>query len=217
MSNLPTQFKTDEWITASWDEYLQAVRDRAYENAKFYYYRGKIRVEMTPQGFDHSSDNFSIGAAIALFSGLKNIPLTGVTNCTFRKSRTGEAQPDLGFYIGERAEMIPPDTTIVDLESYPPPDLAIEIAKTSLSDDIGVKRMLYEGLNVKEYWVVNVREAKLIAFAIADGGSKQISQSEVLPALPFTLLEEALQRSRETGRGQLYAWLIAQIQTLENS
>jgi Uma2 family endonuclease len=74
--------------------------------------------------------------------------------------------------------------------------------------------MLYERLGVAEYWVVNVRQAQLICFAIADNGSRQITQSQVLPSLTFILLEEALRRGRETGRSQLYAWLINQIQSL---
>lgn len=217
MNELQTKFKTDEWMAATWDEYLKATDDPAYEQANFYYHQGKLRIEMTPQGFDHSYDNSLIEYAVQVFGGIKGIAMTSLTNCTFRKSGTGEAQPDAALYIGENAEIIPHNTSLVDLDIYLPPDLAIEIAKTSFADDIGTKRMLYERLEVKEYWVVNVREARLIAFAIADRGSKQISNSKILPALPFTLLEEALQRSRETGRGQLYSWLISQIQLLGNS
>ncbi|MEM1170675.1 MAG: Uma2 family endonuclease [Cyanobacteria bacterium P01_H01_bin.35] len=80
----------------------------------------------------------------------------------------------------------------MDIDVYPPPALVIEIAKTSFADDIGSKRMLYEKLNFSEYWVVNVVNAQLIAFAIATGGSRAIDKSQVLSPLPFSLLEEAL-------------------------
>ena len=216
MSKLQTKLPTDEWVTATWDDYIQAIDDSQLENAKSYYYKGQVRIEMTPQGYDHSYDNSMIGYAVQLFGGIKGIAMSAVTNCTFRKANEAEAQPDLAFYIGENAEIIPPNTTIVDLNVYPQPDLVIEIAKTSLSDDIGGKRMLYEQLGVREYWVVNVRLALLIAFAIADGGSRQITQSQVLPDLPFSLLEEALRRSRQAGRSQIYSWLIAQMQAIGN-
>ncbi|MFB2894535.1 Uma2 family endonuclease [Aerosakkonemataceae cyanobacterium BLCC-F50] len=216
MSKLQTKLLTDEWVIATWDEYIQAIETQQLENAKTYYYKGQLRIEMVPQGYDHSYDNFSIGSAIAIFSGITGIPISGVTNCTFRRGNEAEAQPDLAVYIGENAEIIPHNTTIVDLNVYPPPDLVIEIAKTSFSDDIGSKRMLYEQLGVKEYWVVNVVQALLIAFAIVDGGSRQITQSQLLPNLPFSLLEEALRRSRESGRSQLYSWLISQMQILGN-
>ncbi len=151
---------------------------------------------------------------MVLFCRIKSISLVGLTNCSFRKIGEREAQPDLAFYIGENAEIIPPNTTIVDLDIYPPPDLVIEIAKTSFADDIGSKRMLYEKLNCREYWVVNVVNAQLIAFAIASGRSRAIDKSQVLPPLPFSLLEEALRRCRTTGRSQIYAWLIRQIQNI---
>ena len=216
MGNIKTKLPTDEWVTATGDDYLQAIANPHLEKAKSYYHDRQLRIEMTPQGYDHSYDNFSIGYAVALFCAIKGIPISGVTNCTFRKTGEEEAQPDLAFYIGNHAEIIPPDTSLVNLDVYPSPDLVIEIAKTSLSDDLGSKRMLYERLGVAEYWVVNVRRASLIAFVIADGGSKAISQSQVLPPLPLALLEEALHRGRQTGRTQLYAWLITQIQSLGN-
>ena len=212
MNNLQTKLPTDVWVTATWDEYIQTLREQ--EETKCYYHNGQLRIEMAPQGYDHSYDNFSIGYAVALFSGIKGIPLVGLTNCSFRKIGEREAQPDLAFYIGENAETIPPDTTIVDLDVYPPPDLVIEIAKTSFADDIGSKRMLYEKLNCSEYWVINVVYTQLIAFAIASGGSRAIAKSQVLPPLAFSLLEEALRRCRTTGRSQIYAWLISQIQNL---
>lgn len=216
MPNLKTKLPTDEWVAATWDEYIEVIGERELENAKSYYHNGQLLIEMTPQGYDHSYDNSLIGYSVQLFGGINGIPMSAVTNCTFRRGNEAEAQPDLAFYIGENAEIIPPNTTIVDLNLYPPPDLVIEIAKTSLSDDIGGKRMLYEQLGVREYWVVNVVRALLIAFAVADGGSRQITQSQVLPDLPFSLLEEALRRGRESGRSQLYSWLIGQMQTLGN-
>lgn len=213
MSGLTT-ISTDQWIPASWEDYQQAIATPALATATCYYFNHQLRLEMTPQGYDHSADNASIGFAVHLVSGVKGLPISGVVNCTFRKVGEVEVQPDLAFYLAENAEAIPPDTTLVDLTIYPPPDLVIEIAKTSLSDDLGNKRMLYERLGVKEYWVVDVRQAKIIAFTMSNGGSWQITQSELLPMLPFSLLEETLRRSRETGRGQLYSWLLNQIQNL---
>ncbi len=39
----------------------------------------------------------------------------------------------------------------IDLDIYPPPTLVIEVANTSLADDQGEKRLLYEAMNVSEY------------------------------------------------------------------
>lgn len=82
------------------------------------------------------------------------------------------------------------------MDLYSPPTLAIEVASTTLSDDLGQKRLLYERLGVQEYWVVNVEATTVIAFAIAEVGSRQIQVSAVLPNLSLSLIEEALQRSQ---------------------
>ncbi|MGB3514731.1 MAG: Uma2 family endonuclease [Microcoleaceae cyanobacterium] len=81
-----------------------------------------------------------------------------------------------------------------------------------LIDDKGEKRLLYEALNVAEYWIVDVQNVEVIAFTVADGGSKKINQSQVLPGLDIFLLEEALQRTRQTTQTQVYAWLLSQFQ-----
>jgi len=67
---------------------------------------------------------------------------------------------------------IPRGTGIVNLDRYPAPNLVIEVAKSSLLDDVGAKRSLYEELGVDEYWVVDVQNAQILAYAIADQGSK---------------------------------------------
>jgi len=92
-----------------------------------------------------------------------------------------------------------------------------EIANTSLADGKGEKRLLYEALGVGEYWVVDVANVQILAFAIADGGSKRITESQVLPNLPLSLLEEALRRTRETPQSEVIRWLLARFQEVQDS
>jgi Uma2 family endonuclease len=212
MSELQTKFPTDTWVVASWDEYIQIIEDPAYEKAKCYYHNGQLRIEMSPVGNDHASDHTVIIFAVNLFAAIKDIPLSGKDNCTYRKVGFQEAQPDVSYYIGENADVIPWGTSIINLDSYPPPHLVIEVANTSLSDDKGEKRLLYEDLKVAEYWIVDVQNVRILAFAISDGGSRRITESQVLPGLAISLLEEALQRTRQMNQGQVCAWLLAQFQ-----
>lgn len=90
--------------------------------------------------------------------------------------------------------------------------MVIEIAKTSLLDDLGIKRSLYEDLNIKEYWIVDTQNAQIIAYSIADRGSKRIEASLVLPGLKLNILEQALQQSWENDQSQVSAWLLTQFQ-----
>lgn len=212
MSSLQTHLPTDTWVQATWDEYIRAIEDPMYEKAKCYYYNGKLRIEMPPVGNDHASDHSIVIHAVHLFAGIKNIDLNGKDNCTYRKTGCEEAQPDASFYIGENADAIPWGTTIVELDNYPPPTLVIEVANTSLSDDKGEKRLLYEELGVSEYWIIDVKNVRVIAFAVDNGGSRRITQSQVLPGLAISLLEEAFQRTRQMNHGKVSAWLLSQFQ-----
>ncbi|MGD1928526.1 MAG: Uma2 family endonuclease [Leptolyngbyaceae cyanobacterium] len=212
MSQLKIPLPTDVWVRATWAEYLEAVNNPHCKQASGYYHDGRMRIEMVPLGNPHSRDHYMTSQAVGLFAAFRQVRLDGHDNCTYRKNGCDEAQPDLSFYIGETARSIPWDVTIVDLDRYPPPDLVIEIAYSSVADDKGEKRLLYESLGVREYWVVDVRERQVIAFAIAAGGSRRIEQSGVLPGFAMTQLEEALQRSRQTDHSEVITWLIAQFQ-----
>ncbi|MEC4853112.1 MAG: Uma2 family endonuclease [Jaaginema sp. PMC 1079.18] len=198
-------------MTATWDDYLKAIA-LFPEQGKSYFYNHQMRLEMPPVGNDHAGDHSIIIYAVHLFAGINNIDLNGKDNFSYRKVGMQEAQPDASFYIGERANIVPWGTGIVDLDRYPPPDLVIEIANTSLADDMGNKRLLYEDMKVSEYWIVDVQKVEILAFAIANQGSRRIRQFEVLPSLDIATLETALQRSRQSNHGKVSPWLLAQFQ-----
>lgn len=209
---LQTKPRTDTWILASWDEYLQAIEDLSCQQAKGYYYKGHMRIEMLPVSFDHGQDHVVVIFAVNLFAVLKGIPAIGLDTTTLRKTGIQDCQPDVAYYLGNRAQAISSGTGIVNLDRYPAPNLVIEVAKTSLLDDLGTKRALYEELGVDEYWVLDVRNAQILAYAIADQGSRRIQESQVLPGLEIAVVEAALQRSRATDQSQVGAWLMTQFQ-----
>lgn len=214
MSDVKTALPTDTWVKATWEEYLWQVEQPDYEKAKGYYLDGWMRAEMLPVGFDHSRDHGTLALGVALFCILRGIPLTILDNCSFRKVGKREFQPDLSYYIGTSARLIPTGTNIVDLDRYPPPDLAIEIGKTTIVDDRTTKRTLYEEAGVKEYWAVDVENLSIYAFEMIDRGSRRIDRSQVLPGLAMLCLEEALQQSRSVDQSQVGAWLMQQFQPL---
>jgi Uma2 family endonuclease len=212
MRDLQTKLPTDTWVAATWNEYLQAIENPAYEKAKSYYYNGKMRIEMPPVGNDHSRDHSIVIYAVHLFASIKGIDLNGNDNCTYWKTGYNDAQPDASFYIGKNAEVIPWGTSIIQLDIYPAPDLVIEVANTSVADDKGDKRLLYEELGVGEYWIIDVQNVQVIAFAVENGGSRKITQSQVLPGLAISLLQEGFRRTREMNHGRVGAWLLSQFQ-----
>jgi len=213
MSELKTQLPTDVWVVASWEEFVEIADNPAYEKAKCYYRNGQMRIETMSVGPDRASDCAIALLAVNLFCTIKGLSVNGFNNCSYRKTGVRECQPDVSYYIGERAKLAPSGTSIASLDVSPPPDLVIEVADSTLADDIGEKRLLYEELKVAEYWVIDVQKSEIIAFAIiSDNGSRRIVRSEVLPGLTIALLEEALRRSRTQDQAQVGAWLLAQFQ-----
>lgn len=212
MKESQTQLQSDTWVDATWEEYIQAIANPAYEKAKGYYYDGQLRIEMPPVGPDHSRDNSIIVVALNLFGIVRGIPLNSLTNCSYRRTGVQECQPDASYYIGERAQLAPRGAAVVDLNIFQAPDLVIAVANTSLADDLDRKKTLYQELGVREYWVVDVQNSRIIAFAIVEGNSQQVIQSQVLPGLTMALLEEALRRSRQVDQTQVGTWLLQQMQ-----
>ncbi|GAB4326556.1 MAG: hypothetical protein OHK0047_12050 [Leptolyngbyaceae cyanobacterium] len=94
----------------------------------------------------------------------------------------------------------------------PPPDLAIEIADSSINDDLGKKRLLYEEMRVAEYWVVDVENTQILAFQIVENGSVRITRSQVLPGLEISLLCEILQMGQQMDDSQVVSWLMTHFQ-----
>jgi Uma2 family endonuclease len=212
VNTLPTQQKllADTWVCATWEEFLLISERSELEQTSCYYDTRWMRIETMPIGFAHGRDNSLLASVVTLYGTLKNLPFLSITNGSFRKAGERECQPDLAFYIGVELPNIPRSNSPVDVNLYGPPTLTIEVASTTLSDDLGPKRLLYERLGVQEYWVVNVEAATVIAFAIAEGGSRQIQVSAVLPGLSLSLIEEVLKRSQTENDTAVNRWLLEQ-------
>lgn len=213
MTLLQAQPVLDTWLPATWEEFVKLADAPASAKLKGYYYSGHMRFELMSTGADHSKDHALIVFALSFFVAHQGIVATGHDGCSYRKVGFDEFQPDISYYVGEIADVIPWGTRVVDLEQYPVPSLVIEISDTSLADDLGAKRFQYEDLGIPEYWIVNVKAAKIMAFSIADDRSiRHIRESRVLPGLKLEILEQALQRSREEAQSATTAWLMQQFQ-----
>ena len=207
MTSVLEQLQTDNWVKASWDEYIQAIENPATKN-RGYYHAGKMRIEAMPIGSDHADAHAILLFAVSLFATIRNLDLTAKDNCSYRKVEQTEFQPDLSYYAGSNATVIPKGTRVIDLDAYPLPDLVVEIADTTLADDQGAKRLQYEMLGISEYWIVNVQTYEILAFAIANQGSRRVQESIVLPGLAIDLLQQTLKRSQEEGQTAARTWLL---------
>ena len=199
----------DIWVKASWAEFMALADDPSLEKARFYYDRSFMRIEMSPVGPTHAHENAIVSKVIGIFAALENIVIYEYINCSFRRKNHAEFQPDIAFYIGSALKLPPKNNTPVNLNESDLPSLVVEISSSTIHDDLGYKRLLYERLWIKEYWVVNAYTTEVFAFAIADGCSGRITQSQVLQGLEIAIVEEALQRSHaDEDDSAIARWLL---------
>jgi Uma2 family endonuclease len=207
-----TTLPIDTWVTASWEDFLRLSDDPTHTQLKGYYRHGSMRFEQMSTGSDHSDVHAIILFAVTFYAAQRGLALKTKDACSYRKLGHTEFQPDISCYAGENANAIPFGTRVIDIDTYPLPDLVIEISDTTFNDDIGEKRLQYEELGISEYWIVNVQTSKIIGFEIAAiGSSRRIQVSQVLTGLAFDLLETTLTRSRTEDQSTTMAWLMGQI------
>ena len=199
---------TDTWVNVSWDEFMEFVDHPDYQQGRFYYYENYMRVEMSPVGSIHGNNNNVVANVVNLYATLKNIKIKGWVNTSFRRTSECECQPDLAFYIGDNVKFPPLNNSPVNINELAAPTLVVEISAASINDDLGFKRLLYERLGVKEYWVMNANNDDIIAFEISDGGSRRIEESKVLPGLQIATVKEAIHRSLTQDDGEVNRWLL---------
>jgi Uma2 family endonuclease len=197
----------DTWIDATWEEFISISTNPELEKANFYYENQEMRIEMAALGIQHGRNNSVVYDVISLWAIAKSLRIVKLTNTSFRKTGSQECQPDSSFYIGD-FPLIPYSNSPIDLDNFEPPHLVVEVATTSLSDDLGRKRLLYEQLGVEEYWVVDGTKNQVLAFRIVDRGSNRIKRSLVLPGLEISTVEEALRKSETEDDGAIARWLL---------
>ncbi|MEM6449103.1 MAG: Uma2 family endonuclease [Cyanobacteria bacterium P01_D01_bin.105] len=201
---------TDKWLKTTWNEFVEVAYDAVYVECSAYFYSGEMRLEMPSLGMGHSRQNSVVGNVITLFAACNAMDITSYTNGSFRKAGEKEFQPDIAFYIGEGARYLPPqNNSPISIELCGLPDLVVEVGASSIKDDLGRKRLMYERIGIAEYWVVDVEAKEVIAFKIDnDARSGQIRSSMILPGLEIDLVEEALRRSQTENDGAIARWLI---------
>jgi Uma2 family endonuclease len=201
------------WQAGSWQTFIELSQQPTYQKAKAYYFRGAYQFVMGV-GANHATVNLIISLLVELYCIVHRIPFRGLTNASYRKPNLRECQPDSSFYFGDSLARAPIGREIADLSQYSPPDLVIEIADSSLADDLGMKRLLYEEMQVREYWVVDTSSLEMFAFVMDQNlGSRRVKESVVLQGLGMDAIAEALRKSQELDHAKLGQWWMEKIRS----
>lgn len=208
------------WKPATWEDYLRDRDDPTTERVRLYFDRGHLLVEMGSEGINHSSitDLFAMLFA-SWFAQKPELKFSSFGGGQLEKPKQKAAVPDIVLYTGEDCpRWEPEERRFIDLTKWRVPDLVGEVADTTLATDLDEKKKLYASLEIPEYWVVDVRGLRVIAFALReDGKYRECDRSLALEGLPISLLEQTLGRLNEETNGSAALWFSQQIGKIKSS
>ena len=116
-------------------------------------------IEMAPSGMDHGAKNSDVLVDLAIIyrpHGIRvvNDVIVELTDDTVRAPDISVVDRD----IGERKCLVPADIL-----------LAVEIANSTLTEDIGRKRIDYASAGIRNYWVVDIAGRRVHTYTDPQG------------------------------------------------
>jgi Uma2 family endonuclease len=208
----------DRQSSATWEDYLHRVENSQSELdlERVFFNCGLMWVEdMGNEGINHARFNKLFTMILySWFLRLEDVKFELLGGCVIEKPPHQGAAADEVLYIGGNAPKYQAGgSRRVNLTKWRVPDLAVEIADTTLSSDLDEKKQLYLALAIPEYWVVDVRGKRVIAFRLVDGKYQECIESVALVGLPIELLDRTLERM-DDDNGNVAMWFATQIKNL---
>ncbi len=199
---------------ATWNDYIMLRESEADDWRKIAFYKGHLWADMGTEGPGHSGFSDLMTIIFGFWAYLhSDIVFQSYGRCLIDLPETHACAPDLVLYKGED---IPKwksgEPRRIDLKRHRVPDLVGEIADTSLSLDLDEQKRLYASLGISEYWVIDVKGARLFAFGLMESGQYEpIAISQILEGLPIDLLERTLERLSEETNTAAANWFMKQL------
>jgi Uma2 family endonuclease len=206
-----------QWQTATWEDYL-AYRDTpTTERVRLFFNQGYLFVDMGTEGINHA--RFRELFTMLFFIWFSRIPgqiFDSLGGCLIEKPNKQAGSPDLVLYIGEVSPRWQEgEPRRINLTQWQVPDLVGEVADTTLATDLDEKKQLYAELEIPEYWVVDIRGERVLAFRLQSNGKyQQCEYSVALGGLPISLLEQTLEQLSQGTNGSAALWFAQQIANL---
>jgi Uma2 family endonuclease len=198
---------------ATWQDYV-ALRD-GKDWQKIAFYQGWLWADMGKEGPNHASFSDLVTGLFFLWPILHpEDSLQSYGRCLIEDPETKACAPDLVLYKGENIpKWQPGEPRRISTSRHRLPDLVGEVGDTTLSIDLDEQKHLYASLQIAEYWVIDVKSARIFAFGLNDSGVyESIETSRTLAGLPIALIEQALERLATETNTAAASWLIQQLQ-----
>ncbi|MCL1468789.1 Uma2 family endonuclease [Argonema galeatum] len=203
------------WEPATWEDYLTYRDDKKNDRMRLFFHINRLLViNMGWEGINHATINelFTLIFGFWFLNKPEQIySLLG--GCLLEKPTKQAGAPDLVIYLGEDyPRWQEGEPRRIDLNQWRVPNLVGEVSDTTLATDLDEKKKLYADLGIPEYWVIDVRGLRVIAFQLQSNGTYQECDSSLaLEGLSISLLEQTLARLKEGTNGSAAAWFAQQI------
>jgi Uma2 family endonuclease len=176
----------------SWETFEALLRDTGEDRgSRFAYDCGTLEI-MTPL-FEHENPKSNFSNFIVALAEELEIEMRSAGSTTLKRkiSRRG-IEPDTCYYIQNELAIRGKET--LDLETDPPPDLAIEIDITSSSVN---KFGIYSVLGIAELWRYNGEDLKF--YQLVEGKYVECEFSIAFPLVSVSEMSRFIQQSKTMG------------------
>lgn len=176
----------------SWQTFEALLKETGEDRgSRFAYDCGTLEI-MTPL-FEHENPKIQLDRFIIVLAEELEIEIKSAGSTTLkRRIENRGIEPDNCYYI--QNELAIRGRQELDLETDPPPDLAIEIDITSSSVN---KFGIYSSLGVPEVWRYNGRVLKF--YQLADGQYVECEFSIAFPLISVTDMSRFIEQSKTFG------------------
>jgi Uma2 family endonuclease len=204
-----------KWQVATWEDYLSYADASNPDITGLFFNQGYLFVQMGNEGIDHAAVNELFTMLFLFWFSIKHPGETfqSLGGCLMEKANTQAASPDLVLYIGQNyPRRHEGERRYLNLNKWQVPDLVGEVSDATIASDLDEKKTLYAALKIPEYWVIDVRGARVLAFRLQDNGKyQQCDTSVTLAGLPIALLGETLEQLQTGTNGSAAIWFSQQI------
>jgi Uma2 family endonuclease len=176
----------------SWQTFEALLKETGEDRgSRFAYDCGTLEI-MTPL-YEHENPKIQFDRFIIVLAEELEIEIKSAGSTTLkRRIENRGIEPDNCYYI--QNELAVRGRQELDLETDPPPDLAIEIDITSSSVN---KFGIYSALGVPELWRYNGRVLKF--YQLAEGQYVECEFSRAFPLVSVTDMSRVIEQSKTTG------------------
>ena len=176
----------------SWQTFEALLRETGEErNSRFAYDNGTLEI-MTPL-YEHENPKIQFDRFIVALAEELEIEIKSAGSTTLKRKIVNRGiEPDNCYYI--QNEPAVRGRQELDLETDPPPDLAIEIDISSSSVN---KFGIYSALGVPELWRYNGRVLKF--YQLAEGKYTECDVSLAFPLVSMTEMSGFIEQSKTMG------------------